>query len=52
MLLHEYQAAELLAQYNIRVPRGAVAFNSKEAVVIARKFGVDYREKFVIKAQV
>jgi succinyl-CoA synthetase beta subunit len=34
------------------VPRGQVAFNSKEAYVIARKFGGDYRGKFVIKAQV
>jgi succinyl-CoA synthetase beta subunit len=50
--LHEYQAAELLSLYNIPLPRGAVAFNSKEAYVIARKFGGEYRGKFVVKAQV
>lgn len=52
LLLHEYQSAELLSQYNIQVPRGAVAYNAKEAYVIARKFGIDYRGRFVIKAQV
>ena len=39
-------------QYNIPIPRGNVAFNSKEAFVIARKFGTDYDNRFVIKAQV
>lgn len=52
ILLHEYQAAHLLHQYNIPIPRGNVAFNSKEAFVIARKFGTDYARRFVIKAQV
>lgn len=50
--LHEYQAAHLLYQYNIPLPRGNVAFNHKEAFVIARKFGGDYQGKFVVKAQV
>lgn len=52
MLLHEYQAAHLLNQYNIPIPRGNVAFNSKEAFVIGRKFGPDYNNRFVVKAQV
>lgn len=52
LVLHEYQAAELLSQYNIPLPRGSVAYNAKEAYVIARKFGNDYRGRFVIKSQV
>ena len=40
--LHEYQSAHLLNQYNIPIPRGNVAFNGKEAVVIGRKFGANY----------
>lgn len=32
--------------------QGTVAFNAKEAYVIARKFGPDYNRKFVVKAQV
>lgn len=34
------------------MPRGNIAFNHKEAFVIARKFGSDYKGKFVVKAQV
>ena len=48
--MHEFQAAHILHQYNIPMPRGNVAFNHKEAFVIARKFGADYKGKFVIKA--
>jgi succinyl-CoA synthetase beta subunit len=51
-MLHEYQASDLLSQYNIPIPRGNIATNSKEAYVIARKFGSDYKGKFVVKAQV
>lgn len=39
-------------KYNIPIPRGNVAFNAKEAVVIARKFGNDFNSSFVVKAQV
>jgi hypothetical protein len=39
-----------LHQYNIPLPRGNVAFNSKEAFFIGRKFGLDYKGKFVVKA--
>lgn len=42
----------MLHQFNIPVPRGNVAFNSKEAFYIARKFGADYSGKFVVKPQV
>lgn len=52
IVLHEYQSAHILHQYNIPLPRGNVAFNHKEAVYIARKFGLDYDGGFVIKAQV
>ena len=52
IVLHEFQSAHILHQYNIPLPRGNVAFNHKEAFVIARKFGADYRGKFVVKAQV
>ena len=30
--------------------QGTVAFNAKEACVIARKFGPDYDRKYVVKA--
>ena len=50
--LHEYQAAQLVHQYRIPIPRGNVAFNGKEAYIIARKFGSDYSGDFFIKAQV
>lgn len=29
-----------------------MAFNAKEAYVVARKFGPDYNRKFIVKAQV
>ena len=36
----------------IPIPLGTVAFTAKEAFVIGRKFGADYKGKFVVKAQV
>ena len=39
-------------QYRIPIPRGNVAFNRKEAIVIARQFGPDYTNGWAIKAQV
>ena len=36
----------------IPIPRGTVAFNGKEAFNVSRKFGSDYKGKFVVKAQV
>jgi hypothetical protein len=34
--LHEYQAGNLLAQYRVPIIRGQVAFNAKEAKMVAR----------------
>ena len=49
MNLHEYQAKELLKQYGVAVPPGAVASTPEEAADAARKLGGD---SFVVKAQV
>ena len=49
MNLHEYQAKELLKQYGIAVPPGAVASTPDEAAAAAKKLGGD---SFVVKAQV
>ena len=51
-MLHEYQSAHILQEFNIPFPRGNVAFNHKEAFAIGRKFGVEYSGRFVVKAQV
>jgi len=37
-------------QYRIPIPRGNVAFNRREAIVIARQFGPDYVNGWAIKA--
>ena len=50
--LHEYQAAQLVHEYKIAIPRGNVAFNKKEAYNIARKLYKEKVTKFVVKAQV
>ena len=50
IVLHEFQSAHVLHQYDIPFPRGNIAFNHKEAFTIARKFGSEYRGKFVLKA--
>ena len=34
------------------IPLGQIAYNTKEAFAVARKFGSDYERKFVVKAQV
>ncbi|HET9679615.1 MAG TPA: ATP-grasp domain-containing protein, partial [Gammaproteobacteria bacterium] len=49
MNLHEYQAKQLFAQYDMPVPRGKVADNPEQAADIAREFG---GKLFVVKAQV
>jgi succinyl-CoA synthetase beta subunit len=47
--IHEYQAKDLLAQYDVKVPTGKVAFTPDEAEQIAQ----DLRfEKLVVKAQI
>lgn len=49
MNIHEYQAKELLAKYDVKVPTGKVAFTPDEAEQIAQ----DLRfEKLVVKAQI
>lgn len=49
MNLHEYQAKQLLAQYNIPAPGGEIAANAEEAVAAAKNIGGD---AWVVKAQV
>jgi len=49
MNIHEYQAKEILARYGVKVPKGRVAFNLKEAEATAREIGPG---PYVIKAQV
>src|ERR1035441_2949929 len=48
MKIHEYQAKAILAQYNVPVPRGEVAYTPEEAVAAAKKIG----GSVVVKAQI
>jgi len=48
MKIHEYQAKAILAQYNVPVPRGEVAFTVDEAEAAAKKLG----GSVVVKAQI
>jgi succinyl-CoA synthetase beta subunit len=48
MKIHEYQAKSILAKYNVRVPRGEVAYTKEEARDIAKKLG----GLVVVKAQI
>src|SRR4051794_5390290 len=48
MKIHEYQAKAILAQYNVPVPRGKVAFTVEEAEAAARELG----GSVVVKAQI
>src|SRR5262245_42048968 len=48
MKIHEYQARDLFAQYEIPIAQGGVASTSAEAVALAKKVGFPV----VIKAQV
>src|SRR5215469_7206739 len=48
MKIHEYQAKALLAQYNVPVPRGEVAFTVEQAEAAAKKIG----GSVVVKAQI
>jgi len=47
--IHEYRSHDLLRQYGIPVPKGAVAHNAAEAEQVAKEIGT---EDMVIKAQV
>jgi succinyl-CoA synthetase beta subunit len=49
MNFHEYQAKELMAQYEIRVPAGLVANSPEGAADAARRLG---GEQWVVKAQI
>ncbi len=49
MKLHEHQAKEILAKYNLPVPEGKVAFSVKEAREVAQELG---EFPLVVKAQV
>src|SRR5512133_1581845 len=48
MKIHEYQAKAILAQYNVPVPRGQVAYTVEEAETAARTLG----GSVVVKAQI
>ena len=49
MNLHEYQAKQLFAAYDIAIPKGQPAHSGTEAGTIARQLG---GERWVVKAQV
>jgi succinyl-CoA synthetase beta subunit len=48
MKIHEYQAKKILARYNVRIPRGEVAYNKEDAREIAERLG----GTVVVKAQI
>ena len=48
MKIHEYQGKEILAKYNVPVPRGKVAYSVAEAEAIAKELG----DSVVVKAQI
>ncbi|MGD8427863.1 MAG: ADP-forming succinate--CoA ligase subunit beta [Balneolaceae bacterium] len=52
MKIHEYQAKEILKQYNVAVPAGISATNAGEAVEIAQQMKEDGATLFVVKAQI
>jgi malate-CoA ligase subunit beta len=49
MDIHEYQAKELLAKFNVPIPRGGLAYSPEQAVYRANEIG---GAKWVVKAQV
>jgi len=49
MNIHEYQAKQIFAKYNVPVPRGKVAFSVEEAVENAKELG---GKIWVVKAQI
>ncbi len=53
MNLHEYQGKEILASFGVRIQRGIVAHNAKEAVEAAKQLTAETGTGWhVIKAQV
>jgi succinyl-CoA synthetase beta subunit len=49
MNLHEYQAKQLFASYNLPTPKGEVAYNVDDALQVAAQLGTS---KWVVKAQI
>ncbi|MCP9482248.1 malate--CoA ligase subunit beta [Shimia sp. CNT1-13L.2] len=49
MDIHEYQAKEILANFGVDVPKGALAYSPEQAAYRARELGGD---KWIVKAQV
>lgn len=49
MNLHEYQAKQLFANYDLPVPRGEVAYNVEDALLVASQLSTP---RWVVKAQV
>lgn len=49
MDIHEYQAKEILSNFGVKVPAGALAYSPEQAAYRARELGGD---KWIIKAQV
>ena len=49
MDIHEYQAKEILARFNVPIPRGALAYSPEQAAYRARELGGKH---WVVKAQV
>ena len=52
MNIHEYQAKELLAKYNVAVPKGIPAMSVDEAVKAAEDLQASGTTLFVVKAQI
>ncbi len=52
MKLHEYQAKDLLRDYDVPVPQGIVAETVDEAVAAAERLEEDGASLFVVKAQI
>src|SRR5438067_2052736 len=48
MKIHEYQAKQILARYDVRIPRGEVAYTKEEARQVAERIG----GTVVVKAQI
>ena len=49
MDIHEYQAKEVLSNFGVEIPAGALAYSPEQAAYRAREMGGD---KWIVKAQV
>src|SRR5699024_4742161 len=52
MKIHEYQAKEILKDYNVTVPAGVSATDADQAVQAAEEMKADGTTLFVVKAQI